>query len=1434
MASVNKLSIRGVRSFSPDDAEQVLEFYFPCTIIVGANGCGKTTIIESLNFAVSGALPPGNKSGQAFVHDPRSIGQSSVKANIKLRFTGRAGNSMVVVRSMEVQQKKTTMAFKQLDGVLRSTDKEGNRVSMGHKCSELDRQLPLLLGVSKAILDNVIFCHQEDSSWPLQEGAVLKKKFDDIFDSTRYSKALDVFSKLKKEHAAKAKDYKADVAGFASHRHAAKGFRKELSEFNSQLEDIEEELSESRNSLRETQEEQKRLEGILEQVDEIKNDVESKKNELSMLQQVVKKQQNMLSEDLSSTKSIRELKEQLKNFDSQVVSQLDRKADLEAELHTAQKELKGIRDQESSLKTRLGRLEAAREVHQSRLKTRFDKMVALGDAYALGDVLSALTMSQPGTQSTSFQSGNSATFEMSLSGQEPNDGEPILDIPQKDMDEFFRTVAKKEQELKQALKDHKAKMQQQEDQLVGQISDILAKLKSIESSRDSLNKQQADSRRELQQINDKLKGAQRIRKSEIDEARRMAAKFAAERDEANSDPRRLQIPVEIRSLENKVDQLKREVDDDKIALEYLRQTADSQNAIVVLRDQCVKDLEMLEENVKESSYSLQQFNIKMPESLPGNVDDEDGDELTRCFEKVVDEVTEKYDAINSDLERANADLSKSSQVVSERTALLGHDQRAILIKRERMSKLEGPGSAIDAVQNVVTSLRAYERQIGSNTPMDLDESRPQELLKYLDSRLAEEESQSTEGIPSDTVRKIMSRLMKQVSTQGATCDSVLDAFLTCSELQAKVGEGQFACPCCTRDFEEEVDFAAFKKQMKMLVSEESPLMKLDERSRASRVNFANWKAVVDENLHSILEYRRTANEVDELERNMQDLESGLTESNRQLNDAKENVFDFELQLANVRDLRDSVRRWAESANRLAEKRMQVKQKELDLHSATADTRGRDLKTVEKELSDRNELREQHINQINKLNKEMGALNNRINQVSGQASRMEQNVREKERKMAEESSLTQRKSELADIISNCAAQEKKLQEEIAPLKQKSKSKETEKSRMRALNNEEDERLSATLSSFCAAVKELTELRSEIELYLASGTEEELSTFEVQADTLSEKAKKKEAEVAGIQPRLDTLVKEVEDQEHHKKNLKENIELIQSKDRISDLKREVSQLEGSASNVDGHETVYEDIEVLNSRKEKIVKATAHLEGRRGGVVDSIRAIKRKLSQEEYKNVDEEYRVAVIRKETTDMTVKDLERIHGALDKSLLKFHGLKIAEINKIIRDLWNLTYKGEDITNIEIVSGQETGSRTTRSYNYRVVMTKGSTQLDMRGRCSAGQRVLASIVIRLALAETFCVNFGCIALDEPTVNLDYNNKKGLAIALAQIIASRAQQSNFQLVLITHDEDFVAMMKTELSSQTGFQMPEKYFQVRREEGTDGKFYSKIDAIDWDELI
>lgn len=51
------------------------------------------------------------------------------------------------------------------------------------------------------------------------------------------------------------------------------------------------------------------------------------------------------------------------------------------------------------------------------------------------------------------------------------------------------------------------------------------------------------------------------------------------------------------------------------------------------------------------------------------------------------------------------------------------------------------------------------------------------------------------------------------------------------------------------------------------------------------------------------------------------------------------------------------------------------------------------------------------------------------------------------------------------------------------------------------------------------------------------------------------------------------------------------------------------------------------------------------------------------------------------------------------------------------------------------------------------------------------QVLASLVIRLALAESFCASCGILALDEPTTNLDKDNKEGLAKAIAECVHAR---------------------------------------------------------------
>ena len=161
------------------------------------------------------------------------------------------------------------------------------------------------------------------------------------------------------------------------------------------------------------------------------------------------------------------------------------------------------------------------------------------------------------------------------------------------------------------------------------------------------------------------------------------------------------------------------------------------------------------------------------------------------------------------------------------------------------------------------------------------------------------------------------------------------------------------------------------------------------------------------------------------------------------------------------------------------------------------------------------------------------------------------------------------------------------------------------------------------------------------------------------------------------------------------------------------------------------------------------------------------------------------------TTELAHEDLDKYYRALERALLQYHSSKMDCINRTIAELWQSTYRGNDIDAIEIRT-DVSDSTKGKSYNYRVVMLKNGVDIDMRGRCSAGQKVLAALVIRMALAETFCVNCGILALDEPTTNLDRDNVESLAAALVSLIDSRSAQRNFQLIVITHDEDFVSLL------------------------------------------
>lgn len=119
--------------------------------------------------------------------------------------TDTMGAKKSCVRSMKMDIVKGKPKFSTLDSTIVTEDAKGTREESGRRLEEVNSEMATAMGVSKAILNNVIFCHQEDSAWPMDEGQKLKQKFDAIFGTTEYNKAIDRIIKFRKEYQEKQK-----------------------------------------------------------------------------------------------------------------------------------------------------------------------------------------------------------------------------------------------------------------------------------------------------------------------------------------------------------------------------------------------------------------------------------------------------------------------------------------------------------------------------------------------------------------------------------------------------------------------------------------------------------------------------------------------------------------------------------------------------------------------------------------------------------------------------------------------------------------------------------------------------------------------------------------------------------------------------------------------------------------------------------------------------------------------------------------------------------------------------------------------------------------------------------------------------------------------------------------------------------------------------
>jgi DNA repair protein RAD50 len=231
----------------------------------------------------------------------------------------------------------------------------------------MDAELPLHLGVPKAILDNVIFCHQEESNWPLSEPSVLKKKFDDIFSSKRYQIALENIKDIRKEAAQEIRVDTVRLEALKSDAAKAKKVRSTLTQMNQQMNAKSETLEAIESKIKRVGEDSSRLmealRGVELTADQIQQIINKKEFYTSTMQSI----ESHITPRPESTEQLTEL---LRQHHIKEGKNQEEKSTIAQEKSQLERRLKQVQEALSQKLLVMGRLEAAREEHERQIQAR--------------------------------------------------------------------------------------------------------------------------------------------------------------------------------------------------------------------------------------------------------------------------------------------------------------------------------------------------------------------------------------------------------------------------------------------------------------------------------------------------------------------------------------------------------------------------------------------------------------------------------------------------------------------------------------------------------------------------------------------------------------------------------------------------------------------------------------------------------------------------------------------------------------------------------------------------------------------------------------------------------------------------------------------------------------------------------------------------------
>ncbi|KAI9222908.1 hypothetical protein BC828DRAFT_377262 [Blastocladiella britannica] len=1294
MSTLDKLLIRGIRSFGADTA-YVVEIYTPLTLILGANGCGKTTIIECLKYITTGSLPPNSKGG-AFVHDPKVEGEVETKAQVKLKFRNVNGKQMVCTRSLQLTLKEKTQTMKTIENLLEVYDEAtGERQSLSGKCASLDTELPIHLGVSKAVLENVIFVHQEESNWPLAEPKVLKDKFDDIFASTRWTKALEELTKQKKKREV---DLRTDRANLE--------LRKERRARYLALES-------------QRQVTARRLEAVHDRMQEIDTESARLMAEIDALLPAMRQGQALATELAGVRETRRVLLEVQVETKNRIVQLIDDDDDdtLRAALESHRASVMHSSQSLTSIQARIDMLAAERATLAESMSWNLTQKGGLARELERLEQLKAMRRDLAAVLVADMP------FAAAAAG-----------MPRPPDESLRPMLAERLREAEHAVQDARSKHS-------GIIAGLQTELTAAQTR-------------------------EQVAKQRQEEAAMVVTRDSHLMSAKQKDLDRLALEqADMATLQEQVEDITKEVTEKQA---QLRTRTEAQQQTRLRRA-----LEELDAQIRMANEELQMASRDAEHRAQLAAREKDAAARAKAMDAA-------WDAVESVCTthgvRAGRDLitARGSSVMLEATvattAETARNSRrqldAKLAERARIKTVAEERIAIAQQQRGVlqTQIAHKEREFAT-VAMG---------AAYIPAPAG--------GYPSATAE--MDAKLAHIA--GEIADGIKQRkFFDVMELMAdryrREAEETHQCPLCRREFVEAEDVVGFEEVLDLTTSDlPEEIAKIDAKL-----------AGLDAQQERLRGGRAVATHLDHLRQQMAALpdpakeHEKLLSAGRAMQDVKQELDIADRELMGLDTLlvaiRDVVRAEAD-ANKL--------RGDVDYLRNTANM-AQSSKTMEEISTELGRLQEQREGLQRDLTKEITQMTNLQSDLSSRQSslaRLQQSVNDKAAALAQRDSIKAAIKKLNEDINQSRQQAEAFSREareahdhvdqlsVQLVRNKSESEQTVSAAQSVLDT-----LRMRVAQFNSVHDQVETIERSRPLDSMQRIEADLCAIKAKMDGLNADETQFRDDVAKIQ----LAINELSAQES---NIRQNLEFRARERTIADKNQQLVDLE---ARIRDHDALSYSRQ-MNALQEQLSTFTAEkhrLDGERGQQQAQLERAVEDI-EGEYKNAEKEYVDARVKVRVTDLVIGDLEQYAKALDIAIMKYHTLKMKELNEIIRELWVNTYKGNDIDAIEIRADKET--RGARAFSYRVVMIKGDAELEMRGRCSAGQKVLSCLIIRLALAECFCLNCGVLALDEPTTNLDRANTEALAESLARILENRRSQVNFQLIVITHDEEFMRLL------------------------------------------